>query len=191
MCVHICVCTHLTHHVVHCLVTQVQTIQKRMILPHVTSDMWTDAHIEVLKKFFVPQTTSHHLLVVSFAGELLTVQNSPPAVAQDCIYFFRTDSEPISRTDQFESHVQYGLIKKGDVDSLANMMNAVFSPLLARNRNWPVSVQVYLSSPSDLHCCTTFCLNFFTSGPAMLHIITHCTHPDFFTLDLRMNLHLA
>jgi dynein heavy chain len=118
---------------------QAESIQRRVSLTDVTSDLWTAEHIDLIEKFF---TTSDSFLLVVYTSEgQIHVQHTPPRDAKDFVYFIRTDNEPITMKDHFESHVQYGLMKYGALDGLAQIMNTLFSPLLSRNPSWPQSVQ--------------------------------------------------
>jgi len=104
-----------------------------------TSDLWTTDHIDTIEKFFL--TSESFLLVIYTLGNHLFVQHSPPRDAKEFVYFIRTDNEVINPGDNFESHVQYGLLKCNALDSLTRLMNTLYSPLLSRNSSWPISVQ--------------------------------------------------
>ena len=118
---------------------QLLTIQKRVTLPSVTSDLWTEEHIDTIERFFLTNET-FLLVVFTFEGKVV-LQHAPPRDVPEFVYFIRIDSEPITMHSEFENHVQYGLLKCDALNSLARIMSSLYSPLLARNPTWPASVQ--------------------------------------------------
>jgi dynein heavy chain len=105
--------------------------------------MWTQGHTDTVFEFLTNAEMTK--LIALVRSDVLVLQNGIPSDVSEICYFIKQTKDQI--TDQnFEDVVQYGTLTGDAMTSLLRLMENVYLPLFATNKNWPESLKKDFSS---------------------------------------------
>ncbi|XP_048885226.1 dynein axonemal heavy chain 2 [Brienomyrus brachyistius] len=149
--------------------------KRRVALSGVTYASWTESNNRVLDSFIM--NTSIQTLIVyldPFAGLQLDFR-VPSQTVEQLAYFIRLDREPIA-AETFENAMQFGTVRRGDVESLLRLMSGVYAPLVTLNTALPQSIKNNLSLHMERFLMHLTDARFKLEGHTALYIPTEALH---------------
>jgi dynein heavy chain len=100
--------------------------------------MWTESHEDTVFEFL---TSSDMTKLIGYVGnDLLVLQNGIPSNASEIFYFIKQSKDQITEIN-FEEVIRYGALTGDAMSSLLRLMENVYLPLFATNKNWPESLK--------------------------------------------------
>lgn len=121
------------------MIIQVHSMQSRILLSGVTSDMWTAKHHAAMNSFLMDTSRQIILIYVDEQNGLTTRSTSPTFEVKEIAYFARKDYGNISM-ENFVNVVQFGTVHGNYVDGLLRTMHDLYAPTFFENQCWPDSI---------------------------------------------------
>ncbi|KAJ3325086.1 Dynein heavy chain 2, axonemal, partial [Blyttiomyces sp. JEL0837] len=109
-----------------------------------TDDMWTEDKMNTIMEFLSDTKRQKLLAFVDNEAKppAFCLQTSIPAgKIREMVYFIKDTTKEGLTHENFERKIHYGTLHGHALDSLLRVMQGVYVPLLAENRNWPESVR--------------------------------------------------
>ena len=117
--------------------------KQALSLTHYSEKMWKDGHADTVFEFL---TNAEMTKLIAFVrSDVLVLQNGIPSDASEIFYFIKQTKAQITEQN-FEDILQYGTLTGDVMASLLRLMENVYLPLFATNKNWPESLKKDFSS---------------------------------------------
>jgi dynein heavy chain len=117
--------------------------KQALSLTHYSEKMWKDGHADTVFEFL---TNAEMTKLIAFVrSDVLVLQNGIPSEASEIFYFIKQTKAQITEQN-FEDILQYGTLTGDVMASLLRLMENVYLPLFATNKNWPESLKKDFSS---------------------------------------------
>ena len=119
---------------------QVDVLKSKILLSHLTPEMWTAAHDAALNDFATSDTHAMLLIGVDPFCGLTISYNMPPNPPKEIAYFIRNSGTQEITIENFMSNVQFGTVSNRNLKSLLQLMSSVYVPMCTDNTSWPDSI---------------------------------------------------
>ena len=116
-----------------------QSIQQRVVLSGLSSDMWTAEHMVAMNLFLEDTSRQVLLIYIDERNGLTTSSSSPTFEVKEIAYFARQENIKITQHN-FTDVVQFGTAHGNYVDGLLRAMHDLYAPAFFENRCWPDSI---------------------------------------------------
>lgn len=121
----------------------IERLKQALSLTNYAEKMWTEDHKDTA--FYFLTNAEMTKLIAYVRNDVLVLQNGIPADASEICYFIKQTRDQITEQN-FEDIVQYGTLTGDAMSSLLRLMENVYLPLFATNKNWPESLKKDFSS---------------------------------------------
>ena len=115
-------------------------IRKRIVVAGIPEIALTPDHEKMIEEF-LDEEDVHILVAYNDPHRGFNLEHSIPSfpVAQLC-YFIKSLGTTTVDSENFLTHVQYGAVKGGHIESLLRVMMGIYAPIFFENRSWPDSI---------------------------------------------------
>lgn len=121
----------------------IERLKQSLSLTNYSEKMWTEDHKDTVFEFLTNAEMTK--LIAHVRNDVLVLQNGIPADASEICYFIKQTRDEITELN-FEEIIQYGTLTGDAMSSLLRLMENVYLPLFATNKNWPESLKKDFSS---------------------------------------------
>ncbi|XP_049338447.1 dynein axonemal heavy chain 2 [Astyanax mexicanus] len=109
-------------------------------LTDISEASWSEENNRALDKFITDSTIKILIIYLDpFTG--LRVQHTMPSQVVEQLAYFIREEETVIMEESFESSVQFGIVRGGDMESLLRLMMGIHASQVALSTAWPESIK--------------------------------------------------